>query len=425
MTSKIIILLKVYTTFCILKSIKASGEDTCNDKMIDITISPPPFVFYLNETENWILYEMDNKTGAKCLDGTNYKFNFQKGKEDGLKKFMIFFPGGGYCGYDNIGFLPSCIERAKTDYGSSRFKGDNGSDYQTNYSWGYFSSNDSLNPTFSNWNKVFLSYCDGTLFQGYREEPMEFNGSQLYFRGYNNTITAFNFLKEKMGLFDAEEVILNGASSGGQAVLVWMNYIRNFLPFWIKLKGISDGGLFIDIVNQNSQCNLFRKHMLTIANYTNSRNLIIFDDCEFKNSSYEFYKCMIPEYVAQNIKTEMFIVNSQNDFEFMRTAYGLNCLDHGLSSCDSTVTQKIIDFREHFLDISLNLKVKKPKWGFWLRRCLEHYYLNSAAWMGNNFTVFSVENNELKDLRGALYEWYINGTSASYIDVKDWQHECP
>lgn len=40
------------------------------------------------------------------------------------------------------------------------------------------------------------------------------------------------------------------------------------------------------------------------------------------------------------------------------------------------------------------VKQAKKSWGFWLRRCLEHYFVNSNnVWLGN-FTSFSAESNE-------------------------------
>lgn len=408
--------------FLFLANVNALNN--CTDDIIDITIWPPPYTYYLNQTDNWTIYEINNNTGALCTDGTNYKFYFREGMGSGLKKFMIFFPGGGYCGYDNTDFLASCWKRSTSYAGSSQFSGENGSVYQTNYSFGYFDNDEKINPFFWNWNKVYMTYCDGTLFQGYREEPIEFNGSQLYFRGYNNTIALLDFLKKNMKLFEAEEVIVIGVSSGAQAVLIWINYIKAYLPSSVKVKGISDAGFFMDNVNQNSLCHLFRSHMMVIANFTNSSNLDLFQGCKHRNNSKKFYKCLIPQYFMKDINADMFIINSQNDFEVLRTVYGLHCLDYGINNCNEDVNNKIVKFRQKFLKTAFALKKKKPTWGFWLRRCIEHYYMNSIAWIGN-LTAYSAESDENKNIRETLYEWYGNGHSPSFIDLKNWQDDCP
>ena len=130
-----------------------------------------------------------------------------------------------------------------------------------------------------------------------------------------------------------------------------------------------------------------------------------------------------------NITVDMFIINSQNDFEVMRTAYGLHCLDKGLNGCDKTVDAKIWKFREKFLRIVMKLKAKKKSWGFWLRRCLEHYYISSdMAWMGN-LTTYSAEINEWNSIREAYYRWYEGRNNkelpAAFIDLKNWEDDCP
>ena len=39
-----------------------------------------------------------------------------------------------------------------------------------------------MNPKFYNWNKVFITYCDGTYHVGYNAEPYIYNDKELYFR---------------------------------------------------------------------------------------------------------------------------------------------------------------------------------------------------------------------------------------------------
>ena len=340
------------------------------------------------------------------------------------KNSCFFFPGGGYCGYENLDMLTSCLERSLTFRGSSLFSGLNGTILTSNSSWAYFSSDEKANPLFWNWNKIYLLYCDGTIFQGFREDPINYNGTDLWFRGYNNTFAVFEHVRKHWGLFEAEEIIITGISSGGQAVMLWMPFLKNYLPERIKLSGISDAGLFLDALNQNNNCFAFRRHLQIIANVTNSYDLDIFASCKYKKNKEKFYLCFIPEYIVENVDVPMFIINSQNDFEFMRTAYGLHCLDGGLPNCLDDVNQKITNFREEFLRVALKVKALKPTWGFWLRRCIEHYYIYSIAWEGN-FTVFNAERNIKGGLKYALYEWYLKKNAPAFIDLKNWQEDCP
>lgn len=274
MKSSRVLLLALVLSFC-LPSILANdaddaddGGDTCTDAQVDDFIWPPPYNYYLNDSESFTIIELPRESGARCSDGSMFKLYYAPGYGDGAKKFMVFFPGGGYCGDDNTGFLYNCLVRSLTFEGSSTFSGDNGTTTSFAYSLGYFSSNVFINPLFANWHKVYLPYCDGIIFQGYREEPYNYNGTQFWFRGYNNTKSTFEYMRDSLGLFDAEEVMITGISAGGQAVFMWLNWIQKFLPSTIKLRALTDAGLFMDIVNQNAGCHLFRKQMMDIANYT-------------------------------------------------------------------------------------------------------------------------------------------------------------
>ena len=402
------------------------AEELCQDNIIDTTFMAPPDAIYKKTTENFTIVELDNSTGAKCLDGSNFKYFYSPGIGVGVKKFMFFLAGGGYCGYENLDMLTSCLQRTKTEKGSSLYLGLNGTILTTNSSWGYFSSIEESNPYFWNWNKIYMLYCDGTLYQGFREEPINYNGTDLWFRGYNNTFATFEHVRKHFGLFEAEEIIMSGASSGAHASLLWMPFLKKYLPARIKLSGISDAGLFLDTLNLNTNCFAFRHHLQIITNVTNSYELDVFASCKYKKNKEKFYLCFIPEYIAENIDVPMFIINSQNDYEFMRTAYGLTCLVGGLSNCLGVddINQKITQFREEFLRVAFKLKTLKPTWGFWSRRCLEHFYINSEAWEGN-FTVFDAERNIKADLKGALYEWYLNKNAPAFIDLDNWQTDCP
>jgi len=411
-----ILALALFLCFMIIVSKK------CTDDQVNDYLWPPPYNYYLNNTENFTVIELDNSSDARCSDGSIYKFYYIPGQGNGSKKFMFFFPGGGYCGDDNTDMLENCLIRMPTFEGSSSSAGSNGSTFTVGYSLGYFSSDQHINPLFWNWHKIYLPYCDGILFQGYRKDPYVYNGTEIWFRGYNNTLSTFEYVRENYNLFDAEEVLIAGISAGGQAIFMWMNYFQKYFPSTMKLSGLTDAGLFLDNINQNSKCHLFRAQMKAIANYTGSIHLDIFYDCKYKDT--KFYKCMIPEYIAEFIDVPMFIINSQNDWQALRGAYGLHCLDHGIQNCPDSVNRKITKFRETFLKVAMKLKELKPKWGFWLRRCLEHYYGNSIAWIGN-LTVFSAESYTDKNIRGAFYEWYQDaGKAAAYIDLANYQMDC-
>ena len=58
--------------------------------------------------EPYRVYELDPSTGARCLDGTNYKILYHAGT---VNKFMIKMDGAAFCGVDGLPFLDSCVDR--------------------------------------------------------------------------------------------------------------------------------------------------------------------------------------------------------------------------------------------------------------------------------------------------------------------------
>lgn len=95
--------------------------------------------------------------GAVCLDGSAPGYYIGEGSGSGARKWILHQGGGGWCNSN-----ATCLDRSKTPLGSS-------------YHWtasveigGIFSDNATVNGEFHNWNVVYLGYCDGASFSGYR-----------------------------------------------------------------------------------------------------------------------------------------------------------------------------------------------------------------------------------------------------------------
>ena len=162
------------------------------DICLSIIILIISFLLYLVffEIEYIPIVELDDSYNAKCLDGSNYRFNFLEGKGEGKKKFFFYLEGGGWCGQETLGdnFIKSCFERANSSLGSKI---------------GFFgslvisrlvrllSSKEKYNPNFYNWNKIFVRYCDGSSFIS--DRIYEQNGSKIYMYGKNNLLNFKTF----------------------------------------------------------------------------------------------------------------------------------------------------------------------------------------------------------------------------------------
>lgn len=159
-----------------------------------------------------IVHETDPE--AKCLDGTPPGLYVSEGTEK--SKMVIFLEGGGYCDGSSLdAVIESCYKRSKTLLGSStpwpeNFEGQ-----------GYLS--DSPSNMFANWTKIILFYCDGSLHQGYRPEPISYKGTHLYFRGESILRAQIKFLSLNYGFNELEKLVWTGGSAGAIGAYIWNN----------------------------------------------------------------------------------------------------------------------------------------------------------------------------------------------------------
>jgi len=68
----------------------------------------------------------------------------------------MYFEGGGWCsGLTNTSVLASCLDRSKTDLGSS-----NGWKNPDDYDY-VFRADPAQDQFFADWNRFVIKYCDG------------------------------------------------------------------------------------------------------------------------------------------------------------------------------------------------------------------------------------------------------------------------
>jgi hypothetical protein len=74
-----------------------------------------------------------------------------------------------------------------------------------------------VNKLFHDWTKVFVIYCDGSLYFGHRKDPVLHKNRKLFFRGANNTFEVFSYLDKNYDIYNGEKIVLTGISAGGVA----------------------------------------------------------------------------------------------------------------------------------------------------------------------------------------------------------------
>jgi len=399
-------------------------KENCSLSNLNQTLPTQPDQVHFNFSEFFTSIELSNSTDAKALDGSNYKFYFTPGQGSDSDKFMIHWQGGKFCGYEGLPILDSCYTRLFTRFGSGNdtFWAANGTQTVEYSPSGALSSMEEYNPLFWKWNKVKLLPLDGANFQGYLKEPLEYNGSKMWFRGFNNTMASFDYLRDNYDLFNASEIILSGGSTGGIAAMIWSIYLKDYLPKKIKIKIYIDGSLFLDAFNEETHCYLFRFMMQSLAEIIQLNASELYGNCQYKDE--DFWKCLMIKYIYKAIDYPVFISNAQTDVSELVELMSITCfLAGGPEFCNNSDRKRIEKVRELFLTEAMKMKKQKPNWGFFLRSCFEHSLNFSWAWYGHSMDVFNAENQRISNLRNALYGWYLEKEDLNhFIDLIDWLH---
>ncbi|XP_048127644.1 pectin acetylesterase 9 isoform X4 [Rhodamnia argentea] len=233
--------------------------------------------------------------GAFCLDGSLPAYHLHRGFGAGADNWLLQFEGGGWCND-----IPSCLERAETRRGSTRYMN------KLEVFSGILSNNASLNPDFYNWNRVKLRYCDGASFAG--DAKFDNGTSLLYFRGQKIWRAIILDLMPK-GLGRARKALLSGCSAGGLASFLHCDNFAEYLPQNASVKCLSDAGFFLDErdISLNHTMRSFYDDLVSLQGV--EKNL----DKNCTSSLFYPTLCFFPQYTLKYINTPFFILNSAYD----------------------------------------------------------------------------------------------------------------
>lgn len=381
-------------------------------------------------SRTWFLTKFSTDPEARCLDGTPAGYWLSKGSGDGINKFVVHHMGGGWCN----NYL-NCYMRAKmkvlgssdkwlqevTCRGGMDFDPPGTSTYATSLSGSYpcnddggmeglLSYNSIENPLTWNWNKVFVPYCDGASFSGDVDEPVNFQGMDLHFKGYKILQAVYSHLLAYRDLDKASDVIISGSSAGGLAVFLHLDKIADMIRKGgskAKIVGVPDAGFFLDVpaLNSGYQMMLFQGQNLSgIYDFQNTRGSLN-SQCLSENSDAP-YKCMLPQYFIKYIKTPFFLTQSFTDAWQFDNVFRLRCSESGCNKREIDYLQHIRGTFEHLITHN----VRAPN-GYWVTKCGEHTIVDhEGSWLlqpvkGSNF------------LMPSLVSWY--NSHSSYVSVFD------
>ena len=312
-------------------------------------------------TSEYVYHPLQNadREGAVCLDGSVPGYYLKQGSGTGINKWIIYLQGGAWCDTKE-----TCVFRTRMHLGSSLF-------FKPILNpGGLLSSSEKDNPKFYNWNVAFLPYCDGSSFSGNRSDPVEFQGSLLYFRGFRILDSTISALLLQTSLKDSKHVVFSGTSAGGLAVMLHADFVRSKLEKNVHFRALADSGFFLDTSSRkrmgqhkfrNEMQNVFKLHDCTDG---------VPQKCVDKMPGKDLWKCIFPQYFLSFVKSKVFIVNPLYDSWQLKHIWEIDCASNPYS-CSKEEVKQIKKFRKTTLKAMIPL-FKKSNFGLFADSCVDH-----------------------------------------------------
>ncbi|XP_065887728.1 uncharacterized protein [Dysidea avara] len=299
--------------------------------------------------------------GAVCLDGSPPGYYFRTGTSS-PNKWIVHLEGGGWC-YDE----DDCVKRSKERLGSSK-------DWPSIVSFsGLLSDDCTINPDYCGWSMVYIGYCDGASFAGYVENPVNWKGTTLYFRGAKILEVVMDAVLAAGG-DKIEHVILTGCSAGGLATYLHADYVRSKVPTQIPVHAIADAGYFLDAPNVDGEMHIrgLYQYVYKMQNCKGGVN----QDCIAANPTEE-WKCFMAQYTYPHIKTPIFLLNARYDTWQLANILQLTC--HA-PNCSDDQMKEFNNFGNEFLNAAAPA-ISSTSNGVYIDSCQIHCQsLSTTPW---------------------------------------------
>ena len=141
---------------------------------------------------DWTAYSYDPaEETAICLRGTPYQVNIRRGTSNHV---LLYLEGGGACWN-----FQSCWQSPRAKLEAQPFFGA-----------GIFDFSSPANP-FRDWNIVYASYCDGSVFAG--DNVADYQGNRTYHHGLQNLSAAVALMRREFP--SPDRIVVSGSSAGG------------------------------------------------------------------------------------------------------------------------------------------------------------------------------------------------------------------
>ena len=311
----------------------------------------------------------DTDPNAKCLDGSSPLLYLHEGGDK--TRFLIFFVGGGLCSGRTLEeTLEDCYKRSQTDLGSSNIG------WPDTVNAGGYLSVDPSNK-FSTWTKIIFGYCDGSLHQGNRHNPISYKGKNLYFRGAVNTRANLKWIQNHYDLRNAAQVVVTGSSAGGIATYLWTNYVRLMVSKPDNVLSIPDSGLFLNFTTYAGNEDYLNQVVVNNFRLANIDEKTPLNLCNLKYKGQE-YKCLFFEYAYTSLQSRTLVVNSEYDAWAIAHTLQEDCLSQGssgetIAQCNQDQRDYIERYHQKFRDV-MEYYMMVSRHSAWTIGCTHHGY---------------------------------------------------
>ena len=338
--------------------------------------------------------------GAVCLDGSTPGYYLRQGSGKGNKNWIIYLQGGAWCDSEE-----SCLGRSRMHLGSSLFFKPLGNP------GGILSSSNKENPEFYDWNVAYLPYCDGSSFAGNRSDPVQVEGSLLYFRGLRILDSTISELLSDTNLKVANHVIFSGTSAGGLAVMLHADFVRSKLPKQVHFRALADSGFFLDTASRKQKGQRkFRKIMQSVFKLHDCTDGVP-QHCVKNTSGKKLWKCIFPQYFLRFVKSSLFVVNPLYDSWQLGNIWEIPCARHPYS-CTKKELKQIKKFRKTTLKAMKGVIKGSSNIALFADSCVDHGQV-----------IFNAQWNTIKVMRKSISslfsKWYPKPKKDMYFIDED------
>ena len=265
---------------------------------------------------------------AICLDGNPGGYYIKNGTGSGVNKWAIHHQGGGWCQMETpYQTWPNdnCLDRANTTLGTLERD-------PLHQDWSSTLGCASCSNHFkSNWNHVYIRYCDGGTYAGTLNHSFAgkySNGTvgEVFFQGKYILQDVIQSLKINYGdrFIKGNEFVIGGSSAGGLAVYLHLDWWRKQLPSNAIVVGLADSGYFLDWTLNTTSAHSYDSDLrwgfenMHLSNGVNQKCIQ-----EQKATNQPKSNCIFAKYTLPHVATPIFVLQSLFDSWQLQWEHGI------------------------------------------------------------------------------------------------------